>query len=88
MHDNGKEFAGYKPIDQFLGSTAYFAHPFASWQRGSNENYNGLLRQCFPKNRYLFTVSDAELKIIEDRLNHRPRKRLGLKLSIRCFMIL
>jgi IS30 family transposase len=62
-----------------LGSTAYFADPFASWQRGSNENYNGLLRQYIPKKRHLSTVTDAELKMIEDRLNHRPRKRLGFK---------
>ena len=78
-YDNGKEFAGHKAIDQSLGSTAYFADPFASWQRGSNENYNGLLRQYIPKKRHLSTVTDAEFKMIEDRLNHRPRKRLGFK---------
>ena len=78
-YDNGKEFAGHKAIDQSLGSTAYFADPFASWQRGSNENYNGLLRQYIPKKRHLSTVTDADLKMIEDRLNHRPRKRLGFK---------
>jgi IS30 family transposase len=78
-YDNGKEFAGHKAIDQSLGSTAYFADPFASWQRGSNENYNGLLRQYIPKKRHLSTVTDEELKMIEDRLNHRPRKRLGFK---------
>lgn len=78
-YDNGKEFAAHKAIDQSLGSTAYFADPFASWQRGSNENYNGLLRQYIPKNRHLSTVSEEELRMIEDRLNHRPRKRLGFK---------
>ena len=78
-YDNGKEFAGHKAIDQSLGTTAYFADPFASWQRGSNENYNGLLRQYIPKKRHLSTVTDEELKMIEDRLNHRPRKRLGFK---------
>ena len=77
--DNGKEFASHKLIDQSLGSTTYFADPFASWQRGSNENYNGLLRQYIPKNRHLPTVTHEELKMIEDRLNHRPRKRLGFK---------
>lgn len=77
--DNGKEFAGHRQIDESLGSTAYFADPFASWQRGSNENFNGLLRQYIPKKRRLSTVSDAELKMIEDLLNHRPRKRLGFK---------
>lgn len=78
-YDNGKEFAGHKAIDQLLGSTAYFSDPFASLQRESNENYNGLLRQHIPKKRHLSTVTDAELKMIEDRLNHRPRKRLGFK---------
>ena len=77
--DNGKEFAGHKLIDQCLGSTAYFADPFASWQRGSNENFNGLLRQYIPKKRRLSTVTDQELKMIEELLNHRPRKRLGFK---------
>ncbi len=77
--DNGKEFASHKLIDQSLGQTTYFADTFASWQRGSNENYNGLLRQYIPKNRHLSTATDEELKIIEDRLNHRPRKRLGFK---------
>jgi IS30 family transposase len=77
--DNGKEFAGHRQIDESLGSTAYFADPFASWQRGSNENFNGLLRQYIPKKRHLSTVSDVELKMIEDLLNHRPRKRLGFK---------
>ena len=72
--DNGKEFANHGQIDESMGSTAYFADPFASWQRGSNESFNGLLRQYIPKKRRLSTVSDVELKIIEDLLNHRPRK--------------
>nr|WP_272482870.1 IS30 family transposase [Fluviibacter phosphoraccumulans] len=62
-----------------LDSTGYFADPFASWQRGSNENFNGLLRQYIPKKRPLSTVTDEELKMIEDKLNFRPRKRLGFK---------
>lgn len=78
-YDNGKEFASHVAIDQCLGSTAYFADPFASWQRGTNENYNGLLRQYIPKKRHLSTVTQQELKEIEERLNHRPRKRLGWK---------
>jgi IS30 family transposase len=77
--DKGKEFAGHKLINQSLGSTAYFADPFASWQRGSNENYNGLMRQYIPKKRRLSKVTDQELKMIEELLNHRPRKRLGFK---------
>lgn len=77
--DNGKEFAHHRVIDRALSSTTYFADPFASWQRGSNENLNGLLRQYIPKKRPLSTVTESELKMIEHRLNHRPRKRLGFK---------
>ncbi|MEY3610302.1 MAG: hypothetical protein RJB14_24 [Pseudomonadota bacterium] len=50
-----------------------------SWQRGSNENFNGLLRRYIPKKRRMETVTDEELTMIENRLNHRPRKRLGFK---------
>ena len=78
-YDNGKEFAGHAAIDQALGSTAYFADPYSSWQRGSNENLNGLIRQYIPKSRPLATVTDAELANIERLLNNRPRKRLGYK---------
>ena len=78
-YDNGKEFAEHHFVDQELGSTAYFADPFASWQRGSNENLNGLLRQYFPKKRPLSTVTEEELRMIENHLNHRPRKRLGFR---------
>ena len=77
--DNGKEFAGHAQIDTALGSTSYFADPYASWQRGSNENLNGLIRQYAPKKRLFSTVTDEEIKMIQDRLNHRPRKRLGFK---------
>ncbi len=77
--DNGKEFAHHRVIDRALSSTTYFADPFASWQRGSNENLNGLLRQYIPKKRPLSTVTESDLKMIEHRLNHRPRKRLGFK---------
>ena len=77
--DNGKEFADHQRVDLELGSTIYFADPFASWQRGTNENFNGLLRQYIPKDRPLSTVTQEELKMIENKLNHRPRKRLGFK---------
>lgn len=77
--DNGKEFADHQAIVQALGIKTYFAYPYCSWQRGSNENFNGLLRQYFPKKRRLETVTDEELTMIENRLNHRPRKLLGFK---------
>ena len=77
--DNGKEFADHQRVDLELGSTIYFADPFASWQRGTNQNFNGLLRQYIPKDRPLSTVTQEELKMIENKLNHRPRKRLGFR---------
>jgi IS30 family transposase len=77
--DNRKEFAGHAYIDEQLQSTAYLARPFASWERGSNENLNGLLRQYVPKKRAMSTVTDEEIRMIQNRLNNRPRKRLGFK---------
>jgi len=77
--DNGKEFADHADIDKALESLSYFAEPYASWQRGSNENLNGLIRQYVPKKRAFSTVTDEEIMMIQDRLNHRPRKRLGFK---------
>ena len=84
-YDNGKEFADHAVVDDALKSTAYFADPFASWQRGSNENFNGLLRQYIPKKRPLSTVTADELKMIQDRINHRPHKRLGFKTPYEVF---
>lgn len=57
----------------------YFADPYCSWPRGSNENFNGLLRQFIPKKRRMEPVTDEVLTMIEIRLNHRPRKRLEFK---------
>jgi IS30 family transposase len=84
-YDNGKEFCGHVEIDQALGSTGYFARPFASWERGSNENFNGLLRQYVPKVRAMANITDEEIRMIENRLNNRPRKRLGFKTPAEVF---
>jgi IS30 family transposase len=62
-----------------LPSRPYFADPYCIWQRGSNENFNGLLRQYIPKKQRMETVIDEELTMIENRLNRRSRKRLGFK---------
>lgn len=75
--DNGKEFAEHAAIDAALGSTSYFADPYSSWQRGTNENTNGLIRQYIPKKRHFSTVKDEEIGRIMHKLNHRPRKRLA-----------
>ncbi len=77
--DNGKEFAGHLEIEKELQTKVYFADPYSAWQRGTNENTNGLIRQYIPKSRPLESVTDHEIKWIEDRLNNRPRKRLGFK---------
>jgi IS30 family transposase len=84
--DNGLEFARHGAIDQALEATSYFADPYASWQRGSNENTNGLVRQYLPKSRPFDTVTDEELAMIMGRLNHRPRKRLNWKTPHQVFM--
>jgi IS30 family transposase len=84
--DNGLEFARHGEIDQALDAISYFADPYASWQRGTNENTNGLVRQYLPKSRPFNTVTDEELAMIMDRLNHRPRKRLNWKTPHQVFM--
>lgn len=77
--DNGKEFAGHLEIENELQARVYFADPYSAWQRGTNENTNGLIRQYIPKSRPLESVTDQEIRWVEDRLNNRPRKRLGFK---------
>ena len=75
--DNGKEFAEHKYISEQLGIDFYFADPYASWQRGANENYNGLLRQYFPKKTCFENITWRDVRKAEKKLNSRPRKRLG-----------
>lgn len=77
--DNGSEFAEHRLIDIGLDAASYFAMPYASWQRGCNENFNGLLRQYIPKGCDISTFTDAQIQQIEDKLNRRPRKRLGFR---------
>ena len=64
----------------------YFCRPYASCERGSNENANGLIRQYLPKKRDLSTVSQQEIDMIMDKLNNRPRKRLGFKTPNQVFL--
>ena len=68
-----------------LQADIYFAHPYSSWERGTNEKTNGLIRQYFPKNMSLSKVTERELQIAEDRLNHRPRKTLNWKTPYEVF---
>ena len=75
--DNGKEFANHQEISEILSAEFFFAHPYAAWERGSNENMNGLLRQYFPKGRDFGTISQQEIEAVMHKLNHRPRKCLA-----------
>jgi len=77
--DNGKEFALHQKISAALNTQFYFAHPYASWQRGLNENTNGLIRQYFPKNTDFRTLTHEDIKMVMDKLNNRPRKSLDFK---------
>ena len=77
--DNGKEFSTHQDIARELDAEAYFAHPYASWERGTNENTNGLLRQYFPKGSDFSWITDEQVTLAENRLNTRPRKCLGAK---------
>lgn len=77
--DNGKEFCDHKHIAARLQARIYFAHPYASWERGLNENTNGLVRQYFPKKYEFARISDKDLQQVEDLLNNRPRKTLGYR---------
>jgi len=77
--DNGKEFAEHEQMAASLSADIYFAHPYHSWERGLNENSNGLLRQYFPKGMELHEITDEEVQRAVDKLNHRPRKVLGFR---------
>lgn len=75
--DNGKEFAESEEIAKELKTDFFFAHPYAAWERGSNENMNGLVRQYIPKKCDFTSIGETEVEWIMDRLNNRPRKCLG-----------
>ncbi|WP_346836609.1 IS30 family transposase [Microbulbifer sp. SAOS-129_SWC] len=84
--DNGLEFAGHEEIAKGLEADIYFAHPYASWERGINENTNGLIRQYFPKGTDFSTVSDEQVQFVMDRLNSRPRATRGGRSPNELFM--
>jgi transposase, IS30 family len=77
--DNGREFAGHDEIAHGLQAKFYFAHPYSSWERGLNENTNGLVRQYFPKKHDFSKITEKQLDRVVERLNNRPRKTLGYK---------
>ena len=75
--DNGKEFASHESVAETLRIKVYFADPYSAWQRGLNENTNGLIRQYVPKGSDVRVLTDEQIQHIMDRLNNRPRKSLG-----------
>ena len=77
--DRGKEFAGWKRIEKELDCDMYFADPYCAWQKGTNENSNGLLREYYPKGMDLSKTNNNELKQKLDLLNNRPRKCINYK---------
>ena len=77
--DNGKEFCEHELIAAGLNARLYFAHPYSSWERGLNENTNGLVRQYFPKKYEFARITNQDLQQVEDLLNNRPRKTLGYR---------
>ena len=84
--DNGKEFSMHKDIANTLKADVYFAHPYRSWERGLNENTNGLIRQYFPKKSSFETIKERDIKFVEQRLNMRPRKSLGFNTPLESFL--
>lgn len=77
--DNGLEFAKHADVAAYLDANIYFAHPYQSWERGANENANGLIRQYYPKSTNLKKIRPQEIQATINKLNHRPRKCLGYK---------
>ena len=84
--DNGLEFSDHERIAKSLGLRVYFAHPYSSWERGINENTNGLIRQYFPKGMNLNEVTQEQIEFVMDRLNNRPRASRGNKSPNELFM--
>lgn len=77
--DNGTEFARHEEITDGIGTKCFFARPYASWQRGTIENVNGLVRRYFPKGTDFSKITDEQVAWVESRINNRPRKCLGYK---------
>jgi IS30 family transposase len=84
--DNGTEFHSYDIIEAVTGVKFYFATPHHSWERGTNENTNGLIRQYLPKGQSMARLTQAQCDAIASKLNHRPRKRHDYKTPNECFI--
>ncbi len=84
--DNGTEFHGYAALEARTGVRFYFATPHHSWERGTNENTNGLIRQYLPKGQSMTDLTQSECDALAHHLNERPRKRHGYKTPNECFL--
>ena len=85
-YDNGLEFAEHERMAKALDADIYFAHPYSSWERGINENTNGLIRQYFPKGTDFNKVTNSQIEFVMERLNTRPRKTRGGKQPVELFL--
>lgn len=85
-YDNGREFAYHEEIAQKLTAEGFFAHPYHSWERGLNENTNGLIRQYIPKGKDIDDLSDEDVAKSIEKINNRPRKCLGFKTPNQLFL--
>ena len=83
--DNGTEFHDYRRVERLTGAAFYFARPYHSWERGSNENANGLIRQYLPKGASMAGLTQHQCNAIARTLNTRPRKRLGFRTPLECY---
>lgn len=85
--DNGTENSNWQAIEKEIGIRCFYAHPYHSWERGTNENTNGLIRDYFPKKTDFDTVTDTEIAFVEYELNTRPRKRLGWRTPLEVWSV-
>lgn len=83
--DNGPENSDWSTIEKEIGLSCFYAHPYCSCERGTNENTNGLIRDYFPKRTDFDTITNKEIRFVENALNNRPRKRLGWKTPLEVF---
>jgi IS30 family transposase len=85
--DNGPENSHWQQLSSVVGIDCYFAHPYHSWERGTNENTNGLIRDYFPKKTDFSSITDEEIAYVERELNERPRKRHGWKSPLQMWSV-
>ncbi len=85
--DNGTEFHGYAAIEHATAARFYFATPHHAWERGTNENTNGLLRQYLPKGKSMASLTQHHCNRIAAKLHRRPRKRLGYRTPEECYVV-